>query len=67
MGVVMIKCPRTGADISTGLKAEKESFGRMPVFMARCYCGHCRTEHEWFARDAWVAVENNSNARPHAA
>jgi hypothetical protein len=26
----------------------------MPVFFARSYCPICRTEHEWFAQEAWV-------------
>ena len=25
-----------------------------PVFFARVYCPICRTEHEWFAKEAWV-------------
>jgi hypothetical protein len=54
MGAVMIKCPVTGNPIPTGVAAEREAFARTPVFMARCYCRHCLTEHEWFAQDAWV-------------
>jgi hypothetical protein len=29
-------------------------FQRAPVFFARAHCPICRTEHEWFAKDAWV-------------
>ena len=25
-----------------------------PVFFARVYCPICRSEHEWFAKEAWV-------------
>ena len=26
----------------------------MPVFFLRTYCPFCRTNHEWFAKQAWV-------------
>jgi hypothetical protein len=54
MGVVMVKCPDTGRDISTGIVADRASFNATPVFFARVYCPMCATEHEWFAREAWV-------------
>jgi hypothetical protein len=54
MGVVMVKCPDTGHDISTGIVADRASFNATPVFFARVYCPMCATEHEWFAREAWV-------------
>ena len=55
MGVVMIKCPRTGQQIRTGMTADRRSFETTPVFFARAYCPICRREHEWFAKDAWVS------------
>jgi hypothetical protein len=54
MGVVMIRCPQTGAHIRTGMMADRRSFESTPVFFARAYCPICRTEHEWFAKEAWV-------------
>jgi hypothetical protein len=54
MGAVMIKCPDTGRDIATGIVADRASFNAMPVFFARVLCPVCRTEHEWFAQEAWV-------------
>ena len=54
MGAVMVRCPRTGRDIATGMVSDRESFRAMPVFFARVYCPACRTEHEWFAQEAWV-------------
>jgi len=54
MGAVMIRCPDTGCEIATGLVADRASFRSMPVFFARAYCPLCRTEHEWFAQEAWV-------------
>jgi hypothetical protein len=57
MGAVMIKCPRTGRDIETGMEAERSSFSRMPVFFSRSYCAYCGINHEWFAKDAWVCED----------
>jgi hypothetical protein len=54
MGTVMIKCPDTGRDIPTGMRADRRSFSAMPVFFGRVFCPLCRSEHEWFAREAWV-------------
>jgi hypothetical protein len=54
MGAVMVKCPTTGRNIATGIVADRVSFNAAPVFFAVVYCRICRTEHEWFAKDAWV-------------
>ena len=54
MGVLMIRCPVSGREISTGIKTDRSSFRATPVFFAHTYCGFCRREHQWFARDAWV-------------
>lgn len=54
MGAVMIRCPETGCSVQTGYEADPARFRTMPVFLARSYCPICRTEHEWFAGDAWV-------------
>jgi hypothetical protein len=55
MGHVMIKCPRTGQQIRTGMVAEPGRFASTPVFFARVLCPICLAEHEWFAKDAWVS------------
>lgn len=54
MGMVMVKCPQTGCAIPTGIQTDRESFQRSAVFFSRTRCPTCRTEHAWFARDAWV-------------
>ena len=54
MGTVMVKCPNTGRNIPTGIVADRVSFNSTPVFFARVHCPICRTEHEWFAKEAWV-------------
>ena len=54
MGMVMIRCPASGRAIATGMEADREGFGRTPVFFARTFCAVCKSSHEWFAREAWV-------------
>jgi hypothetical protein len=54
MGIVMIKCPQTGREIPTGIKADPEKFRCSVVFFARTFCSLCKAHHEWFAKDAWV-------------
>ena len=54
MGMVMVKCPQTGQAIPTGIKADRESFGRSPVFFGHTRCPICQVRHTWFAREAWV-------------
>jgi hypothetical protein len=62
MGTVMIRCPTTGREISTGIQAEREKFGRSPVFFARSYCPLCQTDHEWFAAQAWIVDRDSMEA-----
>jgi hypothetical protein len=55
MAAVMIRCPKTGRGIPTGYEADPARFRAMPVFFGRSHCPFCRTEHEWFAKEAWVS------------
>jgi hypothetical protein len=54
VGILMIKCPTTGRDIPTGIETDRTSFTSAPVFFSRTYCPICRTNHEWFAKQAWL-------------
>jgi hypothetical protein len=62
---VMIRCPVTERAIPTGLEADRSTFNSTPVFFAEAHCPHCRMNHPWFARDAWI--EDSANAVPQAA
>jgi len=54
MGMLMIRCPKTGRAIHTGKKVERTAFRATPVFFSQTYCPLCRATHEWFVKDAWV-------------
>ena len=58
MGMLMIRCPKTGRAISTGRYIESRLFRSTPVFFSSTYCPHCRVRHEWFVKDAWVGDSN---------
>ncbi|MGE9007642.1 hypothetical protein ACO2JO_03600 [Leptospira interrogans] len=60
MGIIMIKCPQTGREISTGIKADREKFRSSVVFFSRSFCSLCKSNHEWFAREAWVYEPNET-------
>jgi hypothetical protein len=62
MGIVMIRCPATGREISTGIKVDRPQFEATPVFFAQTYCQFCRAEHQWFAKDAWVEEPSAASA-----
>ena len=47
MGRLMIRCPVTGREISSGIEADRSRFRASAVFFARSYCEFCRVEHEW--------------------
>jgi hypothetical protein len=44
--------------------ADRSRFSAMPVFFARVLCPLCNTEHEWFAREAWVCEADPDPRRP---
>jgi hypothetical protein len=60
MGILMIRCPKTGRAISTGRCVESATFRSSPVFFSRTYCPLCNAMHEWFAKDAWVWESESS-------
>ena len=64
MGNLMIKCPKTGCEIFTGIQMDRSTFQNMPVFFARTLCPICQTQHEWFARAAWVQEPKAQGEQP---
>ena len=66
MGTVMIRCPRTGQSISTGIEMEPSVLGHLPLVQAWRRCPVCGEEHAWDASSAWLsepslAPENNTD------
>jgi hypothetical protein len=55
MPMVFTACPVTGQPIDTGIEIDDVSFVRLPSFVGRVFCPHCKSEHEWTKDKAWVA------------
>jgi hypothetical protein len=65
VGTVTIRSPETGRSIQTQYEADLARFRTLPVFFGHSYCPICRTDHEWFARDAWVDERSANPKRQH--
>jgi hypothetical protein len=53
MGIVMICCPATGHDVSTGI--ETPDVDELPSVNAKMVCPACGRVHDWTRDDAWLA------------
>ncbi len=54
MSVIMILCPNTGQEISTGFEADARSFRRLPKMLTYSRCPACGLEHPWWKAEAWL-------------
>jgi hypothetical protein len=52
MGVLMVRCPETGGEVSTGIEIDQESFARLPDKLASWKCPLCGREHPWLKCDS---------------
>jgi hypothetical protein len=53
MGVLMIQCPKTGREVSTGI--EMLDVEQLPAVTATTVCPACGRIHAWSKKDAWLA------------
>jgi len=51
MALVMIACPNTGREVSTGVSIPGSTWNSESKFYAITSCPLCRTDHEWCAED----------------
>jgi hypothetical protein len=71
-GVLVVKCPTTGKEFSTGIQTDADSFALLPQELTRSRCPHCNLEHTWWTKDAkligalpqsaWVEVAHADTA-----
>ncbi|MGH6890181.1 MAG: hypothetical protein ACREHF_13470 [Rhizomicrobium sp.] len=54
MPMVMIKCPKTGKEVPTGIAMDKKSFESSEMANNKLHCPHCKEMHVWNKADAWV-------------
>jgi hypothetical protein len=49
---LVITCPVTGKEFSTGIETDERSLELIPDTMAQSVCPHCGSEHAWSKFDA---------------
>jgi hypothetical protein len=54
MLMLMIRCPRTGQAVSTGIHTDPDSFRRIPDVLGFAYCPGCGLDHGWWPEEAWL-------------
>jgi hypothetical protein len=52
MGVLLISCPRTAKEFSTGIQLDEVTFRMLTNASSTAYCPYCRQEHRWTPREA---------------
>src|SRR6476661_6538261 len=52
--VVMVRCPATGRELSTGVEMDAATFERLPDIRSRMNCPVCSLDHDWSTREAWL-------------
>jgi len=52
MGVLLVPCPATGREFSTGIQLDEVTFRMLTATLSTAYCPYCRTEHRWTPREA---------------
>ena len=52
--VVMVRCPTTGRELSTGIEMDAATFESLPEIRAQIECPVCRSDHNWSTREAWL-------------
>jgi hypothetical protein len=55
MGVLMLVCPITGGEFSTGIHIDIETFRNLPDTRMNSACPRCGTVHLWSIREARLA------------
>ena len=54
MSVVMVRCPNTGRELSTGVEMDAITFERLPDIGSQIKCPVCNLDHTWSTHDAWL-------------
>jgi hypothetical protein len=52
MGVLKVRCPETGREVSTGIEIGPESFAALPDKLPISNCPLCGLDHAWLKCDA---------------
>ena len=64
MSIVIIKCPRLGSFVSTGVEVEPAEFRQLGPKIFRMRCSVCGSEHLWSQATAWLSEAKTIKAAP---
>lgn len=54
IGVVLVRCPKTGRELSTGVEMDAATFAKLPDIRSQITCPICGLSHDWSVREAWL-------------
>jgi hypothetical protein len=54
ISILMVRCPDTGAELSTGIEMDAATFERLPEIQSQMTCPACGRSHVWSTREAWL-------------
>ena len=52
--ILMVRCPNTGRELSTGVEMDATTFAQLPDSHSRVKCPACGHDHVLSTRDAWL-------------
>lgn len=54
VSVVMVRCPKSGRQLSTGIEMDTATFEQLPDIRSQIMCPVCKLDHIWSTREAWL-------------
>jgi hypothetical protein len=60
MADILVRCSKTGKEVSTGLKTEWVMFETLPGIQMPLTCPACGETHNWRPKDAWISNHNSA-------
>ena len=51
MGVLMVACPVTGKELSTGISTDEETYSILPNIATKATCPYCGQVHRWWPKE----------------
>jgi hypothetical protein len=54
LSTVMVRCPNTGRELSTGVEMDEATFKRLADIRSQIKCPACGLDHTWSTREAWL-------------
>lgn len=47
MEPIVIRCPKTGAEVEVGIETDRDTFSTLPDISLVAVCPRCGQQHEW--------------------